>query len=126
MAIPPPDVFINVDSARMIDWRTAEVTFTHPACADPDAIRIGVFGWGAPDAATQWYGVRLGVQEMRHQYGVPACTGPVTTQTRRIDLRALIPDQDVQRGEVSFNEDSLYGYMKQLPMIKLEFDFNHT
>jgi hypothetical protein len=118
MAIPPPDVFINIEKARMVDKHTLEVTFDWPRCADPKSIRADWFG--CSQEKTGW-DIRFSLQEMRSDHGVAACTGPVEKQTRKIDLRTILR-QEMDHGVLQINDASLYGYMKKLPTLTVKFD----
>lgn len=123
-AIPPPHVFVNVSSARMLDARTLEMTFEYPRCPDARALAASAMGWSVIDEKDPppRYSIRVGLQELRARHGTPTCTGPVETQRLSIDLRALV-DERIVRGTVQLNDESLYGYMKKLPTLTIPFDF---
>ena len=122
MAIPPPDVFINVQTARLVDGHTLEVTFDWPRCADARAIAAG---WsGASREKDGGWDIRFSLLEKRRQHGVPTCTGPVEKQTLRVDLRTLLP-KEMTHGRLRLNDESLYGYMKKLPELVVPFGDTH-
>ena len=119
MAIPPPSVFINIESAKLVDKQTLEVGFEWPRCTSPSDIKAD---WmGASQAADGSWNVRFSLQEMRARPGVATCTGPVEKQSLRIDLRSLLR-ADMTHGVLVMNDPSLYGWMKKLPALNVAFD----
>lgn len=119
MAIPPPHVFVNIESARMLDAHTLEIRFEWPRCPSPSALRTDWFG--ASQSADGGWLVRFSLQELRPTRGTPTCTGPVEKQLRQVDLRSLLR-KDMAYGALQMNDEGLYGYMKKLPAFDVPFD----
>lgn len=126
MAMPPPDIFINVKAARMKDAKTLEVTFDHPTCEKAESIGTRL-SWAAYDedkSRRDYKEYSLELLELRLDTDVATCTGPVTEQKLGLDLKKLIPDKGVTRGAVHLNYEPLYGYQKKLSTFRVPFDLN--
>ena len=113
MALPPKDVFINIDAARMVDKHTMEVSFSWAGCADPKSIRAG---WSGASQDKDGWDIRFSLLVLPS-----ACTGPVEKQTRQVDLRAILR-QEMTYGKLRINDESLYGSSKKLPALTVSFD----
>jgi hypothetical protein len=116
MAIPPPERFINVSEARMVDAHTLEVVFQWPRCPDPAFVSAD---WAGASEDKDGWDVRFALQEARGHHD--GCSGPVEKQTRRFDLRTILR-KDQTHGKLRINDESLYGYMKKLPALTVPFD----
>jgi hypothetical protein len=116
MAIPPPERFINVEKARIVDQHFIEVSFDWPRCADPAYIAAD---WAGATQEKDGWDVRFALEEARGHHD--ACTGPSEKQTRRFDLRQVLR-KDMTHGKLRINDESLYGYMKKLPSFTVDFD----
>lgn len=126
MAMPPPDIFINVKAARIKDAKTLEVTFDHPTCKQAESIGTRL-SWAAYDedkSRPDYKEYSLELLELRTDYDVATCTGPVIEQKLGLDLKKLIPDKGVTRGAIHLNYEPLYGYQKKLSTFRVPFDLN--
>jgi hypothetical protein len=119
MAIPPPHVFINIDSARMRDAHTLEIHFAWPRCASAAALKTEWLGANQTDDGA-WH-VRFSLQELRTTRAQATCTGPVEKQQRLVDLRSIL-SKEMSFGVLEINDAGLYGYMKKLPSFEVPFD----
>lgn len=103
----------------MRDRHTVEVTFEWPRCADPASIQAG---WeGASQRKDGSWVVDFSLQELRRAHGIPACTGPVERQSRRVDLHTLLRPE-MRFGKLRMNAERLYGFQKKLPERVVAFD----
>jgi hypothetical protein len=113
MALPPKDVFINIDAARMVDKHTLEVSFKWASCADPKSIRAG---WSGASQDKDGWDIRFSLLVLPS-----ACSGALEKQTRQVDLRTIVR-QEMTHGKIRINDESLYGHMKTLPALTVSFD----